>query len=65
MLAWRCKQLEEIVVHGHPMDPHNLLGIARLRSRQLRRVEVSQINWPNGEPQCAFNDVSISDIYQR
>lgn len=59
MLAWRCKKLEEIVVHGHPMDPHNLLGIARLRSRQLRRVEVSQIDWcPNREMQYAFNEVS-------
>lgn len=59
MLAWRCKKLEEIVVHGHPMDPHNLLGIARLRSRQLRRVEVSQIDWcPNRELQLAFNEVS-------
>ncbi|XP_034480641.1 uncharacterized protein LOC117786470 [Drosophila innubila] len=65
MLAWRCKQLEEIVVHGHPMDPHNLLGIARLRSRQLRRVEVSQINWPNGEPQCAFNDEMYKLLGQR
>ncbi|KAH8302639.1 hypothetical protein KR044_009163 [Drosophila immigrans] len=65
MLAWRCKQLEEIVVHGHPMDPHNLLGIARLRSRQLRRVEVSQINWPNGEPQYAFNDEMCKLLGQR
>ncbi|KAH8395223.1 hypothetical protein KR222_002789, partial [Zaprionus bogoriensis] len=56
MLAWRCKKLEEIVVHGHPMDPHNLLGIARLRSRQLRRVEVSQIEWPSHEIQYACNE---------
>ncbi|EDW17348.1 F-box/LRR-repeat protein 21 isoform X1 [Drosophila mojavensis] len=57
MLSWRCKQLEEIVVHGYTMDPHNLLGIARLRGRQLRRLEVSQIDWQsNSAAQPLFNE---------
>ncbi|EDW37803.1 GL15079 [Drosophila persimilis] len=45
MMAWRCMHLEEIVVHGYLMDPHNLVGIARLRGRKLKRLEVSMIDW--------------------
>ncbi|XP_032594351.1 uncharacterized protein LOC6557209 isoform X2 [Drosophila grimshawi] len=57
MLSWRCKQLEEFVVHGYNMDPHLLLGIARLRGRQLRRFEVSQIDWHlNSVPKSLFNE---------
>ncbi|XP_068148367.1 F-box only protein 33 [Drosophila tropicalis] len=56
MMAWRCKQLEEIVVHGYVMDPHNLLGIARLRGRQLKRLEVSMIDWSSATALNAFNE---------
>ncbi|XP_017844509.2 LOW QUALITY PROTEIN: F-box only protein 33 [Drosophila busckii] len=56
MLAWCCKKLEEIVVHGYAMDPHNLVGIARLRGRHLKRLEVSQICWNNAALTNAFND---------
>ncbi|XP_064543605.1 uncharacterized protein LOC135432065 [Drosophila montana] len=66
MLSWRCKQLEEIVVHGYTMDPHNLLGIARLRGRQLRRLEVSQIDWePNVAAQPVFNQEMCSLLGQQ
>jgi len=58
MMAWRCKQLEEIVVHGYLMDPHNLVGIARLRGRQLKRLEVSMIDWSGAASMNAYNEVS-------
>lgn len=58
MMAWRCKQLEEIVVHGYLMDPHNLVGIARLRGRQLKRLEVSMIDWSGAPLLNAYNEVS-------
>nr|AAL28646.1 LD08815p [Drosophila melanogaster] len=56
MMAWRCKQLEEIVVHGYLMDPHNLVGIARLRGRQLKRLEVSMIDWSGAPLLNAYNE---------
>ncbi|XP_039487857.1 F-box only protein 33 [Drosophila santomea] len=56
MMAWRCKQLEEIVVHGYLMDPHNLVGIARLRGRQLKRLEVSMIDWSGAASMNAYNE---------
>ncbi|KAH8234667.1 hypothetical protein KR032_001533 [Drosophila birchii] len=56
MMAWRCKRLEEIVVHGYMMDPHNLVGIARLRGRQLKRLEVSLIEWTSAASLNAFNE---------
>lgn len=44
MMAWRCKKLEEIVIHGYVLDPHNLVGISRLRGRDLKVLEVSRID---------------------
>ena len=44
MMAWRCKKLEEIVVHGYVLDPHNLVGISRLRGKDLKILEVSRID---------------------
>ena len=44
MMAWRCKKLEEIVVHGYVLDPHNLVGISRLRGKDLKVLEVSRID---------------------
>ncbi|XP_033158388.1 F-box only protein 33 [Drosophila mauritiana] len=61
MMAWRCKRLEEIVVHGYLMDPHNLVGIARLLGRQLKRLEVSMIDW-SGAPLLKPYDEEISTI---
>lgn len=45
MLAWRCKQLEELVLNGYEVDPHNIVGIARLRGPALKRLEVSHLEW--------------------
>ncbi|XP_067647451.1 F-box only protein 33 isoform X2 [Eurosta solidaginis] len=44
MMAWRCKSLEEIVIHGYVLDPHNIVGISRLRGHTLKRLEVSMID---------------------
>ena len=44
MMSWRCKNLEEIVVHGYVLDPHNIVGISRLRGRKLKKLEVSMID---------------------
>lgn len=44
MMAWRCKKLEEIVIHGYALDPHNLVGISRLRGKELKVLEVSRID---------------------
>lgn len=44
MMAWRCKFLEEIVIHGYVMDPYNLVGVSRLMGRNLKRLEVSMID---------------------
>ncbi|XP_053684354.1 F-box only protein 33 [Sabethes cyaneus] len=44
MMAWRCKKLEEIVIHGYVLDPHNLVGISRLRGKELKVLEVSRID---------------------
>jgi len=41
MMAWHCKKLQEIVIHGYVLDPHNLIGISRLRGRGLKKLEVS------------------------
>ncbi|KAH8304040.1 hypothetical protein KR018_008154 [Drosophila ironensis] len=65
MMAWRCKQLEEIVVHGYLMDPHNLVGIARLRGRQLKRLEVSMIDWASAASLDAFNEEISSLLGQQ
>lgn len=44
MMAWRCKFLEEIVIHGYVMDPYNLVGVSRLLGCNLKRLEVSMID---------------------
>ncbi|XP_055608760.1 F-box only protein 33 [Uranotaenia lowii] len=44
MMAWRCKKLEEIVIHGYVLDPHNLVGISRLRGKDLKLLEVSRVD---------------------
>lgn len=44
MMAWVCKKLEEIVLHGYILDPHNLVGISRLRGRELKKLEVSRVD---------------------
>lgn len=46
MMSWRCKYLEEIVIHGYVLDPHNLVGISRLRGRNLKKLEVSMLDPP-------------------
>lgn len=44
MMAWRCKKLQEIIIHGYVLDPHNLVGVSRLRGRELKCLEVSRID---------------------
>lgn len=44
MMAWRCKKLQEIVIHGYVLDPHNLVGVSRLRGRELQLLEVSRVD---------------------
>ncbi|XP_037937865.1 F-box only protein 33 [Teleopsis dalmanni] len=44
MMSWRCHYLEEIVIHGYVLDPHNIVGISRLRGNSLKRLEVSMID---------------------
>lgn len=45
MMAWTCKKLEELVVHGYFIESNNLIGIARLRGSNLKRLEVSHLVW--------------------
>lgn len=56
MMAWRCKQLEELILHGHPMDAYDMVGIARLRGSQLKRFEVSELEWST-----ELNEVFVSN----
>ena len=59
MMSWRCKNLEEIVIHGYVLDPHNIVGISRLRGRTLKRLEVSMIdNAPTEASMDSFIEVS-------
>uniref|UniRef100_A0A182NGU0 F-box domain-containing protein n=1 Tax=Anopheles dirus TaxID=7168 RepID=A0A182NGU0_9DIPT len=44
MMAWRCKKLQEIILHGYVLDPHNLVGVARLRGQNLQVLEVSGLH---------------------
>uniref|UniRef100_A0A182Q0D0 F-box domain-containing protein n=1 Tax=Anopheles farauti TaxID=69004 RepID=A0A182Q0D0_9DIPT len=44
MMAWRCKKLQEIILHGYMLDPHNLVGVARLRGQELQVLEVSGLH---------------------
>uniref|UniRef100_A0A182T6R3 F-box domain-containing protein n=1 Tax=Anopheles maculatus TaxID=74869 RepID=A0A182T6R3_9DIPT len=44
MMAWRCKKLQELIVHGYLLDPRNLVGVARLRGRELKVLEVSGVH---------------------
>lgn len=58
MMSWRCKNLEEIVIHGYVLDPHNIVGISRLRGRTLKRLEVSMIDsTPNEANMDSFIEV--------
>ncbi|XP_019890729.1 F-box only protein 33 [Musca domestica] len=59
MMSWRCKNLEEIVIHGYILDPHNIVGISRLRGRTLKRLEVSMIDTAPNE---ASMDSFIEEI---
>lgn len=52
MLAWRCKHLEELVIHGYNLRPHNLVGIAKLRGRGLHTLEVSSLYLPMYMRKC-------------
>lgn len=45
MLAWRCKELKELVLNGYAVEPFNVVGIARLRGTDLQRLEVSDVEW--------------------
>ncbi|XP_037905214.1 F-box only protein 33 isoform X1 [Hermetia illucens] len=54
MMSWRCKLLEEIVIHGYVLDPHNLVGVSRLRGRSLKRLEVSMLDPPVSEMMNSF-----------
>lgn len=45
MMAWRCKELKELVLNGYEVDPVNVIGIARLRGANLKRLEVSDVAW--------------------
>ncbi|XP_014894278.1 F-box only protein 33 isoform X1 [Poecilia latipinna] len=42
LLAWRCKKLAVLVVHGYIMWSHNLVAISRLRGSSLRVLNVSE-----------------------
>lgn len=46
MMAWRCEKLYEIIIHGYVLDPHNLVGISRLRGSNLKKLEVSILDLP-------------------
>lgn len=60
MMSWRCKNLEEIVIHGYVLDPHNIVGISRLRGHNLKRLEVSMIDNIPTEPNMeSFIEVCI------
>ncbi|XP_036336621.1 F-box only protein 33-like [Rhagoletis pomonella] len=59
MMSWRCKNLEEIVIHGYVLDPHNIVGISRLRGHTLKRLEVSMID---NTPTEASMDSFIEEI---
>ncbi|XP_030385297.1 F-box only protein 39 [Scaptodrosophila lebanonensis] len=58
MMTWRCAQLREIVVHGYIMDPHNVVGMARLRGRQLERLEVSLVDMSGWNEQGFKEEIS-------
>ncbi|XP_053675918.1 F-box only protein 33 [Anopheles nili] len=45
MMAWRCKNLQEIIIHGYLLDPINLVGVSRLRGRELQLLEVSGVHF--------------------
>lgn len=59
MMAWRCKNLEEIVIHGYVIDPHNIVGMSRLRGQSLKRLEISMIDeTPTEASMDSFIDVN-------
>lgn len=64
MMSWRCKNLEEIVIHGYVLDPHNIVGISRLRGRTLKHLEVSMIdNAPTEANIDSFIEVIFNFFY--
>lgn len=40
MMSWKCHKLSEIVIYGYAMEPHNLVGISRLRGTGLKNLEI-------------------------
>ncbi|XP_007891522.1 F-box only protein 33 [Callorhinchus milii] len=50
LLAWKCKKLCHLSIHGYTAWAHNLIAIARLRGRRLRVLEVTEesINFDQG-----------------
>ncbi|NXI40640.1 FBX33 protein, partial [Galbula dea] len=42
LLAWRCKRLSLLAVHGYTIWAHNLIAIARLRGSDLKVLEVTE-----------------------
>ncbi|NXJ59989.1 FBX33 protein, partial [Rostratula benghalensis] len=51
LLAWRCKRLSLLAVHGYTVWAHNLIAIARLRGSNLKVLEVTEesIDFDQGE----------------
>lgn len=43
---------------GYVLDPHNLVGISRLRGRNLKRLEVSMLDPPASNMMDSFIEVS-------
>lgn len=65
MMSWRCKNLEEIVIHGYVLDPHNLVGISRLCGNKLRKLEVSMLDSPNSNMMESFIEEISSQLGQK
>ncbi|XP_005989218.1 F-box only protein 33 [Latimeria chalumnae] len=42
LLAWKCKNLRYLVIHGYMVWAHNLIAIARLRGSNLKVLEVTE-----------------------
>ncbi|XP_055384297.1 uncharacterized protein LOC129613969 [Condylostylus longicornis] len=66
MMSWRCKNLEEIVIHGYVLDPHNLVGISRLCGKKLKKLEVSMLDSaPNANMMDSFIEEISSQLGQK
>ncbi|XP_038636396.1 F-box only protein 33 [Scyliorhinus canicula] len=68
MLAWRCKKLSHLSIHGYVVWAHNLIAIARLRGPELQVLEVTEesINYDEyvmvdvaGDPVRLIEEVSF------